>query len=72
MALEKLAPGVVGGLLVSYRLEGEVRGASSIEGGTTSGCEGLGAFLGALGRLEGDKDLAHPLSHAAWAQTGVL
>ena len=64
MAREELDPGVVGGLLVSYRLEGRLRGASSIEGGTTSGCEGsvmepcTGVFLGALRRLEGDEDLA--------------
>ena len=64
MAREELAPGVVGGLLVSYRLEGRLRGASSIEGGTTSGCEGsvmepcAGATLGPLGRPEGDEVLA--------------
>ena len=64
MALEELAPGVVGGLLVSYRLEGELKGVSSTEGGTTSGCEGsvmepcIGVALGALGRLEGDEVLA--------------
>ena len=64
MAREELAPGVVGGLLVSYRLVGEVRGASSIDGGTASGCEGsvmepsTGVSLGALRRLEGDEDLA--------------
>ena len=55
LALEELTLGVVGGLLVSYRLEGELRGASSTEGERTSGCEGsvmelcIGAFLGALG-----------------------
>ena len=55
---------MVGGLLVSYRLEGELKGASSTEGGTTSGCEGsvmepcTGAALGALGRLEGEEVLA--------------
>ena len=64
MAREELDPGVVGGLLVSYRLEGRLRGAFSIEGETTSGCEGsvmepcTGVFLGALRRLEGDEDLA--------------
>ena len=54
---------MVGGLLVSYHLEGELRGASSTEGGTTSGCEGsvmepcTWATLDALGRLEGDEVL---------------
>ena len=51
---------MVGGLLVSYRLKGELRGASSIEGGTAGGCEGsimescTGTTLGALWRPEGD------------------
>ena len=64
MALEELAPGVVGGLLISYRLEGELKGASSTEGGTASGCEGsimepcTRVALGALGWLEGDEVLA--------------
>ena len=55
---------MVGGLLVSYRLERRLRGASSTEGGTDSGCEGsvmepcTGASLGALGRPEGDEVLA--------------
>ena len=55
---------MVGGFLVSYRLEGELRGASSTEGERTSGCEGsvmelcTGAFLGALGQPKGDKVLA--------------
>ena len=54
----------MGGLLVSYRLEGELRGTPFTEGGTASGCEGsvmepcTGATLGALGRLEGDEVLA--------------
>ena len=61
---DELAPGVVGGLLVSYRLRGELRGPSSTEGGTTSGCEGsvmescTGTTLGALLRAEGDGVLA--------------
>ena len=56
---------MVGGFLVSYRLEGELNGASSTEVGTASGCEGLvmepytGATLSALGRPEGDEVLAH-------------
>ena len=64
MAREELAPGVVGGLLVSYRLEGRLKDASSIGGGTTSGCGSLGmepwtkVSLGALKRLDGDEDLA--------------
>ena len=64
LAREELASSVVGGLLVSYRLEGEVRGASSIDGGTTNGCGGSGmgpwtwVSLGALRWLEGDEDLA--------------
>ena len=37
---EELAPGVVGGLLVSYRLRGGLGGTPSTEGGTASGCEG--------------------------------
>ena len=55
---------MVGGLLVSYRLERRLRGASSTEGGTDSGCEGsvmepcTGVALGALRRLEGDEDLS--------------
>ena len=64
MAQEELAPSVVGGLLVSYRLGRELRGVSSTEGGTASGCGGsvmepcTAATLGALGRLEGDEALA--------------
>ena len=64
MAQEELAPSVVGGLLVSYRLGRELRGASSTEGGTASGCGGsvmepcTTATLGALGRLERDEALA--------------
>ena len=63
LAREELAPGVVGGLLVSYCLEGELKGPPSTEGETVSGCEGsvmepcTGATLSALGRLEGDKVL---------------
>ena len=55
---------MVGDLLVSYRLERELKGASSTEGGTTSGCGGLGmepytrVSLRSLRRLEGDEDLA--------------
>ena len=54
---------MVGGLLVSYHLEGEFRGASSTDGGTANGCEGsimepcIGATLGALGWPEGDEVL---------------
>ena len=54
----------MGGLLVSYRLVGELKGAFSTEGGTTSGCGGSGmepctrVSLGALSQLEGDEDLA--------------
>ena len=64
MAREELALGMVGGLLISYRLEGGLRGASSTEDETTSGCEGsvmepcTGVSLGALRRFEGDEDLA--------------
>ena len=64
MAWEELAPGVVGGLLVSYRLKEGLKGASSIGGGTTSGCgvSGMepltGVSLRTLRRLEGDEDLA--------------
>ena len=64
MAREEPAPGVVGGLLVSCRLEGELKGASSTEGGMANGCEGsvmepcTGASLGALGRPAGDEVLA--------------
>ena len=58
MAREELAPSVVGGLLVSYRLKGELKASPSTEDGTASGCGGSGASLGALGRLEGDEDLA--------------
>ena len=64
LAREELAPGAVGGLLVSYRLEWELKGASSTDGGMASGCEGpimepcTGVSLGALRRLEGDEDLA--------------
>ena len=64
MAREELAPGVVGGLLVPYCLEGGLKGASSIGGGTTNGCRGSGmepwtrVSLGTLKRLEGDEDLA--------------
>ena len=63
MAREELAPGVVGGLLVSYRLEREFRGVSSTEGGMASGYEGLvmdpciGATLNGLGQLEEDEVL---------------
>ena len=51
---------MVGGLLVSYHLKGELRGAPSIEGGMTGGCEGsvmescTGTTLNALWRPEGD------------------
>ena len=64
MAREELALGMVGGLLISYRLEGGLRGASSTEDETTSGYEGsvmepcTGVSLGALRRFEGDEDLA--------------
>ena len=81
---------MVGGVLVSYRLVGELRGASSTGGGTTSSCGGsgmepwTGVSLGALRRLDGDKDLAPQVfamddskklvggAHAAWAQMEVL
>ena len=84
MALEELAPGVVGGLLVSYHLEGELKGASSTEGGMASGCESSGVSLGAMGQLEGDEDLAPWVfamvdskkvvggARVAWAQMGVF
>ena len=55
---------MVGGLIVSYHLERELRGAPSTEGGTASGYEGsvmepyTGASLGALGWPEGDEVLA--------------
>ena len=55
---------MVGGLLVSYHLVGEVKGASPIDGGMTSGSEGsimepsTRVSLGALRRLAGDEDLA--------------
>ena len=55
---------MVGGLIVSYRLVGEVRGAFSTDGGMASGCEGsvmepcIRVSLGALRQLEGDEDLA--------------
>ena len=42
LASEELALSVVGGLLVSYRLERGLKGASSTGGGTTSGCGGSG------------------------------
>ena len=51
-------------LLVSYCLRGGLKGALSIEGGTTSGCEGsvmeyyTGTTLDALWRPEGDGVLA--------------
>ena len=57
---DELAPGVVGGLLVSYHLRGGLRGAPSTEGGMASGCEGwvmescTWTTLGALWRPEGD------------------
>ena len=75
---------MVGGLLVSYRLKGELKGSPSTEDGTTSGCGGSGASLGALGRLEGDEDLAPWVfsmadlekvaggARTAWAQMGVI
>ena len=75
---------MVGGLLVSYQLEGELKGAFSTESGTASGCGSSGTSLGALGRLEGDEDLAPWVfsmadlekvvggARAAWAQMGVL
>ena len=89
LAREELAPGVVRGILVSYRLEGGLKGASSTGAGTTSSCGGsgmepwTGVSLGALRRLDGDKDLAPQVfamaiskkvargAHAAWAQMGV-
>ena len=37
---EELAPGVVGGLLASYRLRGGLGGAPSTEGERAGGCEG--------------------------------
>ena len=64
MGRDELAPGVMGGLLVSYRLRGGLRGAPSIEGGMASGCEGsimescTGTTLGALWWPEGDGVLA--------------
>ena len=64
MPREELAPGVMGGLLVSYRLEGGLKGASATRGGTTSGREGsdmapwTGVSLRTLRRVEGDEDLA--------------
>ena len=60
MGREKLAPGVVGGLLVSYCLRGGLGGAPSTEGGTTSGCEGsvmescIGETLGVLAWADRD------------------
>ena len=54
----------MGGLLVSYRHRGGLRGAPSIEGGMASGCEGsimescTGTTLGALWWPEGDGVLA--------------
>ena len=50
----------MGGLLVSYRLEGELRGTPFTEGGTASGCEGsiiescTGETLGSLLWDDGD------------------
>ena len=64
MGQDELAPGVVGGLLVSYHLREELRGPYSTERGTTSGCEGsimesyTGTTLGALWRPKGDEVLA--------------
>ena len=64
MAREELAPSVVGGLLVSYCLEGELRGTPSTEGRMASGYEGsimepcTRATVGTLGRPEGDEVLA--------------
>ena len=64
MGQEELAPGVVGGLLVSYHLRGGLGGAPSIEGGTAGGCEGsvmescTGETLSALVRADGDGVLA--------------
>ena len=55
---EKLASGVVAGLLVSYPLRGGLVGDPSIEGGTASGYEGsvlescTGNTLGALLRAK--------------------
>ena len=55
---------MVGGLLVSYHLKGELRGAPSIEGGMTGGCEGsvmescTRTTFGALLRASGDGVLA--------------
>ena len=62
---EKLAPGVVGGLLVSCHLRGGLDGAPSTKGGMAGGCEGsvmescTGETLGALLRADGDGVLAH-------------
>ena len=64
MGRDELAPGVVGGLLVSYHLRGGLRGAPSTEGGMAGGCEGSVmesctiTTLGALLRVEGDGVLA--------------
>ena len=64
MGRDELAPGVVGGLLVSYRLREALEGDPSTEGGTTSGCEGsvmkycTRTTLGALWRPERDGVLA--------------
>ena len=60
MGRKELALGVVGGLLVSYRLRGGLRGAPSTEGGTAGGCEGsvmescTGETLGSLLWDDGD------------------
>ena len=64
MGREELAPGVVGGLLISYHLRAGLGGAPSIEGGTKSGCEAsvmescTRTTFGALLRAEGDGVLA--------------
>ena len=64
MGLKELAPGVVGGLLVSYHLRGGLEGAPSTEGGTAGGCEGsimescTGETLSALLRTDEDGVLA--------------
>ena len=61
---EELAPSVVGGFLVLYRLREGLGGDPSTEGGKTSGCEGsvmescTRTTLGGLWRPEGDRVLA--------------
>ena len=64
MGREELALGVVGGLLVSFRLRGGLGGSPSTEGGMAGGYEGsvmescTGETLGALLRADRDGFLA--------------